>query len=636
MSGLKLYMPSKKKIDENKKSEESNHVEELIDFSGEVNEDLIDFNEDNKHNENNHNDLSNVAPSPEARMKELEENYEMVNDSLMALSTQFAQIQYRIKQMEKAIDQADQNRIIEEIKEIAFQGCTTSDDVKNIKEVLSHENITNNEVVESCKKHQNTLINKLRNQLQDLEKFAYETGSGDLPSTEIMNRQRIVLEKLTNKLQLNLDIEQIKDNQMFEKVDDALQSVICPIVEQEKLVEQLTTQIFDLERFVNFLQIEKESNMNNEETSSKDKGNDYGHNGYYDNSSKAFSSTPMQSRNPYKGANFTNLITLGLGKRFEKNELKNTIKGNHYGDVRAKMELVVASLKEMMEQQSILFFDQNDQETPLNSATLGSEFSFGSVDLEDDVFSIKKQSTINSIATPSICSDDIPPIFDRNDSKIVLMVRKEFCVALKDLLMHGVKTIPSKPSDSKGIIMSTISETLGTIGCSSRRNYQYSRVSTNESKSGEDIKIKKIVHIWDVIMFYFYSKHAHILEDIQVRKLSQSFNLENVSGKTVTSKQLLLTTIENIMISHKRLKRSPDSMWKAFVCASLNKKILPAWIRMIFRTRVVVECCYFSWSYVARTGCEDIYSLLESLHKFNFHLPVDLAVRPFNQLMDAF
>uniref|UniRef100_A0A0N5BHN2 RUN domain-containing protein n=1 Tax=Strongyloides papillosus TaxID=174720 RepID=A0A0N5BHN2_STREA len=614
---------------ENNMINEENDEEDLINFNEEttLNDGILDYQED---------DFGCFTSNPEDRVKELENNYNILNDSLMALSTQFAQIQYRIKQMEKTIDPNDQNRIIEEIKKIAFEGCTSNEEVAKIKEVLSDENTTNKEVVESCRKHQNILIEKLRNQLGDLEKFAYETGSGELPSTEVMNRQRIVLEKLTEKLQLNLDIEKIKDDQMFERVDDALQNVICPIVEQEKLVEQLTTQIVDLERFVNFLQIEKEANLNSERSSSQIYESNEKNNECYDNSLKAFTSTPMQTMNVDKRSNLTNFLSFGSGKKFEKNELKNTIKGNHYGDVRAKMELVVASLKDLMEEHSILFLEQDELYTPDVSNEKDKKFSFGSIDYDDEVFPIKRSVTSEVLSTPSICSEEMPELFDKNDSKIVLMIRKEFCGALKDLLMHGVKNIPSKPSDSKGIFMSTITGTLSTIGCSSKKNRQYSRLAAGESNAVNDIKITKINHIWDVIMFYFYSKHAHILEDIQVRKLSQSFNLENVSGKTVTSKQLLLTTIENILTSHTRLKRSPDSMWKAFVCASLNKKILPAWIRMIFRTRVVVECCYYSWSYIARTGCEDIYSLLESLQKFQFRLPVDLAVRPFNQLMDAF
>lgn len=50
----------------------------------------------------------------------------------------------------------------------------------------------------------------------------------------------------------------------------------------------------------------------------------------------------------------------------------------------------------------------------------------------------------------------------------------------------------------------------------------------------------------------------------------------------------------------------------------------------------VVDACYFSWSYVSRTGCEELYDLLDSLQQYNMNLPVDLALRPFEQMREAF
>ena len=61
-------------------------------------------------------------------------------------------------------------------------------------------------------------------------------------------------------------------------------------------------------------------------------------------------------------------------------------------------------------------------------------------------------------------------------------------------------------------------------------------------------------------------------------------------------------TIENIMSTHKRLKRTPDAMWKAFVSAAINERKLPGWIRIIFRADFIVSKCYYPWSYVAHTG----------------------------------
>lgn len=77
---------------------------------------------------------------------------------------------------------------------------------------------------------------------------------------------------------------------------------------------------------------------------------------------------------------------------------------------------------------------------------------------------------------------------------------------------------------------------------------------------------------------------------------------------------MLLSTIENISSTHNRLKRSRDAMWKALVSAALNDKKLPAWIRIIFRTRKIVEECYSPWAYVARTGMN-----LEAFKVFLLH-----------------
>uniref|UniRef100_A0AC35TYT7 RUN domain-containing protein n=1 Tax=Rhabditophanes sp. KR3021 TaxID=114890 RepID=A0AC35TYT7_9BILA len=619
----------------NGKSNDFDNSEFLIDFGSDGGDELnlIDFGEGD-HDESNEEDKKYIVQNH--NLKELRNKQELLNDSVLSLSTQFAQIQYRLKQIEKVPNVEDQARLISEIKTIAFQECTSAEDMNALKETISQNDANNGEVVESCKKHQNKLIEKLRCQLQDLESFAYKHNNGDLPSDEIMSRQKTVLEKMTQKLQLKIDIDKIQDTEMFSKVDDALQSFLCPIVEQEKLVEQLTTQIIDLERFVNFLQLENGgassgrgsagsvSRSSNSPSHQKTEASEGEQTKHSYSTQQAFSSGKMFNSDRERNSSLGSYI--GLGKKFERNELKNTLKGNHYGDQRAKLELAVGDLKELMDKSIIFHIEPMTGQT----AVFGREFSFSSVDLDDDVFDPNNHPSTPSTTIPSQISEEPKIILDKSDIKIVAMVRKEFCTALKDLLFHGVRIVPLKSCEVDSILNS-ISEKFGGMVCSSRKSRKYVEV-----KSVDNDQVKNIVHIWDVISFYFYSRHARQFEDIPVRKLSQSFNLDNVSGKTITSKQVLLSTIENIISSHRRLKRSPDAMWKAFVCAALNKKKLPAWIRMIFRTRIITECCYHSWSYIARTGCEDVYNLLETLHQFTFTLPVDLAIRPFNQLMDAF
>jgi hypothetical protein len=40
---------------------------------------------------------------------------------------------------------------------------------------------------------QKELISQLKNQLEDLEKYAYETGEAGLPQSVVMERQRVII-----------------------------------------------------------------------------------------------------------------------------------------------------------------------------------------------------------------------------------------------------------------------------------------------------------------------------------------------------------------------------------------------------------------------------------------------------------
>lgn len=42
---------------------------------------------------------------------------------------------------------------------------------------------------------QKELISQLKSQLEDLEKYAYETGNADLPQSVILERQNIIISK---------------------------------------------------------------------------------------------------------------------------------------------------------------------------------------------------------------------------------------------------------------------------------------------------------------------------------------------------------------------------------------------------------------------------------------------------------
>ncbi|CAI5455017.1 unnamed protein product [Caenorhabditis angaria] len=499
---------------------------------------------------NHSDDLGSFNDS--IRVQQLEEEQERLNNSLFSLSSHFAQVQFRLKQMNEA-EPKDREKLLLELQEFAFKGCADMNELQRMRS----ESESGTDIFEKQKERQSELLRQLREQVEDLERIAYENGEGDLPSTMILQKQKAVLDKLRDKIELNLDIDKMTQGEIQKHVDDALKQLVNPFKEQSQLVDQLQTQIIDLERFVSFLQKENAENSN-QTTPIRSMG-----------SSALTSAKPKQS-------SFLGGIVGCSTNRFQKNQLKNTLKGNHYGDERAHLQLAVDATQQILEKYTLLTFDNQIRDDPTE------------VELEND------------------------DVFERSEEEVVTVVRKQLCPALKSLLEHGM-----------------LQETIVT-----RRIPGFGCFIAKPNQDNE--KPTKIGHIWDIVMYFYNIKSGRDNTDAPVRKLSQSFKLDSVGGRSITSKQILLTTIENIVSTHAKLRRSKDAHWKAFVSAAMNEKKLSAWLRIIFRTRQVVEMCYNTWSYVARTGCEELYTLLEGLHKYNIHLPVDLALRPFEQMKDAF
>uniref|UniRef100_A0A0R3S7C6 RUN domain-containing protein n=1 Tax=Elaeophora elaphi TaxID=1147741 RepID=A0A0R3S7C6_9BILA len=450
-------------------------------------------------------------------------------------------------------------RLLKELEDFAFRGCT---DLRLEKQKCSPvmDNGKKGDMNQQ-KERRKILITHLKQQLEDLEKYAYESGEGDLPSAEVIARQKAVIDKLHEKVQLDLELDRMSQSDLQKKVDEALKKLVNPIKVKEQLVEQLQAQIVDLERFIGFLQTEASERLPN-----------------------SIASLPIV---PAKKGSFMNLIK--FKQKFERNQLKQTPQGSHYGQVfskslngqqfgyfsdeRARIELAVDATTQVMEKYLLLSVDTD---------------------------------TSHAESFSKSCDE----IFKRSEEEVVTVIRKQLCPAIRDLLEHGMNNVV------KHFVNFT---SLGCYPGSSSANGKFLHLA------------RKLEHVWDVVMYYYDSKFGREYCDAPIRRLSQSYHLY-LKDFVI----LLLSTIENITSTHSRLKRSPDAMWKALMSAALNEKKLPAWIRTIFCTAQIVEQCFAPWSYVARTGCEDTYQLLERLHKYNFHLPVDLAVRPFHQMKDAF
>ncbi|KAG8184229.1 hypothetical protein JTE90_013205 [Oedothorax gibbosus] len=511
------------------------------------------------------------------RLQHLEEEQEQLNSSLIALTTHFAQVQFRLKQIVDA-SQEEKEILLKELEEFAFRGIPDVREYENGLDLTQMINERNQEdKLEQQRNKQKELIHKLKEQLEDLEHYAYETGEAGMPQSMLLERQSVIIEQLKGKLLLDLDeLDKLSPDELRSQVDSAIKELVNPAKMKEQLVSQLKTQISDLERFIEFLQGEAESNGKPRCTCDCPVHRKTLKNQSDSDSQSDSGRTRMKSQDRDRSVSHIMRRVLTLlqvftitqfgcgGNHFKKNTLKKSSKVNHWGDLRAQLEIAVNDVVKCA----------SEQEPPFEDSDYTSD------------------------------SEDVPVV--QCNEKLTTAVRKDLASAVRDLMQHGLMPIGQ-------------SNSLVPFGC-------FAVQST----------VPKMMHAWDLILKYYELKNGYQYNASPARKLCQSFNLEIIGGVATTPKQSLLSAIDNIICTHTPLKRSADSHFKAFICTGLNEKHLVQWLKLIYKTRVLLERFYQPWSYAAKTGFEDALKSLEKLGHLDFDLPVDLAVRQLQSIKDAF
>lgn len=184
----------------------------------------------------------------------MEDEHESLLSSLMALTTHFAQVQFRLHQISEAPEK-ERDILLKKLEDFADRGIPNWSDHSN--EIEAKGILTK---IDRQKNHQHELIEQLKTQLEDLEKYAYETGEPVLPQAMMVEKQKIIIDELKQKMNLNfneLDLPQLSPDELRNHVDAAFGEFVSPLKMKEQLVAQLKTQVNDLERFIKFLQIEK-------------------------------------------------------------------------------------------------------------------------------------------------------------------------------------------------------------------------------------------------------------------------------------------------------------------------------------------------------------------------------------------
>ncbi|XP_062030864.1 RUN domain-containing protein 1 isoform X1 [Lepus europaeus] len=539
--------------------------------------------------------------SPGRTLRRLRAERRRLDSALLALSSHFAQVQFRLRQVVRGAP-AEQQRLLRELEDFAFRGCPhvlgyggpgdpasdEGDGLPGDRPRLRGQDPSEQEKrdrLEAQREKQKELILQLKTQLDDLETFAYQEGSYDsLPQSVVLERQRVIIDELIKKLDMNLneDIGSLSTEELRQRVDAAVAQIVNPARVKEQLVEQLKTQIRDLEMFINFIQDEVGSPLQTGGGQCECKASGKTGNG----SARMGSSRLPPGNSKMKAEDVKRVRETGLHLMRRALAVLQIFAVSQFGCTTGQIP------------QTLWQRGQADRDyAPLLKR------------LEVSVDRVRQLALRHQPRDHVITSASLQDLSLGGRDELTTAVRKELTVAVRDLLAHGLYA--SSPGMS--LVMAPIACLLPAFSSA-----------------------PEAMHPWELFVKYYHAKNGRAYVESPARKLSQAFALPVTGSAAVTPTQSLLTAIHAVLTEHGPFKRSADSELKALVCMALNEQRLVSWMNLICKSGALIEPHYQPWSYMAHTGFESALNLLSRLSSLKFSLPVDLAVRQLKNIKDAF
>ncbi|XP_073539734.1 RUN domain-containing protein 1 [Phyllobates terribilis] len=507
------------------------------------------------------------------KLRRLEEEQELLNSSLLALTSHFAQVQFRLKQIVRA-EGGEKERLLAELEDFAFKGCPYVQGARGVHGAPGLDESSEwekRERIEAQRKKQRELIVQLKTQLDDLETFAYQEGNYDsLPQSMVMERQRVIIDELIKKLDVNIneDIGCLSPEELRQRVDAAIAQIVNPARVKEQLVDQLKTQIRDLEMFIKFIQDE----------------------------------SPPE--NPIGGATG---YTPGFGPNARPNV--NPEQAKQIRETGLHLLRRALAVLQIFAASQLGCGAGHVPQNLWNQDESSRDFTPLIKKLETSVEKVKQLALRQQPHDHVISYATMQEIALGGKDELTVAVRKELAIAIRDLMSHGLYTT------SQGMSL-----VLAPIAC-------LIPVFTASPPS---------MHPWELFVKYYQEKNGKAFVDSPARKLSQSFSLPVSGSHKVTPKQSLLSAIHSVLTEHDPFKRGADSEFKALICMALNEQRLVSWLNLICKSGVLIQSHYQPWSYMASSGFESALNVLSRLSTLKFNLPVDLAVRQLKNIKDAF
>ncbi|KAI9560818.1 hypothetical protein GHT06_011770 [Daphnia sinensis] len=419
----------------------------------------------------------------------LEEEQEQLNSSLMALTSHFAQVQFRLKQIVDAEPETKET-LLRDLEEFAFRGIPDFQKTFCCVEEGKNSEEDHATKMESHRIKQQDLIEQLKQQLEDLERYAYETGEAGLPQNLIVERQKIIIDQMKNKLQFNVDdLDKYTVEELKQQVDQAIGQLVNPLKLKEQLVTQLKTQVTDLERFIEFLQGPAESKC--------------------------------QCSGTTKSATGSKFSRVNRGGRASNSSSPEPLQLNE------KRDKVVQTLRRMAHLMQIYVVShfgcgigtRFPREMPPKEKNQKLREGLNRL---DQVVSEVMRTTSSKTRKHQTLSWE-----PDNQISVVKAVRKGFCSALRDLLAHGFL----QPNTSSSLVP--------FLSCAAPRPSTSSGTST-------------IPHPWQLFVAFYRTKDGEAVMTNPQRSLAQSFSLEIQGGTSKQSLLMAIGNIIAMHRPYKR------------------------------------------------------------------------------------
>lgn len=205
------------------------------------------------------------------------------------------------------------------------------------------------------------------------------------------------------KIKMNLNVDELQPQKLTAEelrfqVNKAVGNIVSPFKMKEHLVNQLKTQVADLERFIQFLQADvmecKQCNCCQHRNGDGSKYSEKAGQDLHDSINMVKRAASLLQMFALLQFGCGDIKGGGIPHHFRKNDLKHPMKINHWGDIRARLQLAVAHILDI----------STVQEPPQG-------------DYRSD-------------------TDESPTV--ACNVKVTCAVRKHLAVSLRDLMQHGL------------------------------------------------------------------------------------------------------------------------------------------------------------------------------------------------------